>query len=40
MPRGTNKWEGEDPGVDLARPVKQGLTGWPHPEYTGSGEPM
>jgi hypothetical protein len=28
-PEGENKWEGEDPGVNLARPVIQGLTGWP-----------
>jgi hypothetical protein len=31
----TNKWKGKDPGVDLTRPVKQGLMGWAG--YTGSG---
>jgi hypothetical protein len=33
----TNKWKGEEPGVDLARPVKQGLTGWLG--YTGNRGP-
>jgi hypothetical protein len=34
---GQTSGEGENPRVDLARPVKQGLMGWPG--YTGSERP-
>jgi hypothetical protein len=37
MQGGTNKWKSKDPSVDFAKPVKQGLLGWP--KYIGSGGP-
>jgi hypothetical protein len=37
MQGGTNKWKSKDPSVDFAKPVKQGLLGWP--KYKSSGGP-